>query len=173
MRLALTALALCVLATPAFAARHEKITVPVKTADGQDAGTASFEQKSPTDLKVTLDLKNLPIGAHGVHIHQNSACDTPDFKSAGGHFNPETKQHGFDNPMGHHAGDLPQNLNVGANHEGKATFNLDYLTLGTGQPNDILAHGGTSIMVHAAADDMKTDPSGNSGARIACGIIKK
>lgn len=171
-RLVLSALALCTLATPAFAARHEKVTVHLKTTGDQDAGTASFEEEPATGkLKITLSLKNLTPGPHGVHIHKVPACDLPDFKSAGPHFNPESKQHGFENPMGHHAGDMPKNLTPDANHEVHVSFQVDYLSLGTGQPNDILANGGTSIIVHADGDDMKTDPSGNAGARMACGII--
>lgn len=172
MRLAIPVLALCLLATPAFAARHEKVTIHLKTTGDQDAGTAAFEEESNGKLKVTLSLKNIPPGPHGVHIHKVPACDLPDFKTAGPHFNPDaSKMHGFENPMGHHAGDMPKNLTPDANHEVHTSFTIDYLSLGTGQPNDILANGGTSIILHAGADDMKTDPSGNSGARIACGII--
>lgn len=163
----------CALCAPAFAVKHTKVEVKttLRTAGGEDAGTATFVQKDNGKVKVTLDLKNLPVGAHGVHLHKVPMCEAPDFKSAGPHFNPEMKQHGFENPMGHHEGDLPQNLMVGEDHKGKVSFEVDYLSLGTGQPNDILANGGTSILVHASADDMKTDPSGNSGARIACGVI--
>ena len=171
MRLAITALAFCALATPAFAAKHEKVTIHVMTTGDQDAGTASFEEEPSGKLKITLNLKNLPPGPHGIHVHKVPACDLPDFKTAGPHFNPDSKQHGFDNPMGHHAGDMPKNLTPDDNHEVHVSFSVDYLSLGTGQPNDILANGGTSLILHAGADDMKTDPSGNSGGRIACGII--
>ncbi len=171
MRVAIFALAALTLATPAFAAKHEKVTIPLKTSGDQDAGTASFEEESNGKLKVTLSLKNITPGPHGVHIHKVPACDVPDFKTAGGHFNPTEKMHGFENPMGHHAGDMPKNLTPDENHEVHTSFSIDYLSLGTGMPNDILANGGTSIILHAGADDMKTDPSGNSGARIACGII--
>ena len=81
------------------------------------------------------------------------------------------KQHGLQNPMGHHNGDLPQNLTVGAGGTVNATLLVDYLSIGTSNPNDITANGGTSIMVHEKADDMKTDPTGNAGSRVACGII--
>ena len=118
-----------------------------------------------------LDLKNLPPGVHAVHFHQKAQCDPPDFKSAGGHFNPTGKQHGFDNPQGHHAGDM-MNFTVKDNGTAKATVKDVDVVLGSGsESNSLFANGGTSIMIHAKADDYKTDPSGNSGDRIACGPI--
>ena len=171
-KFALTAAAACLVALPAFAASKDTLTVPLKTSTGEDAGTAKLtENKKGTKLTIKLDLKNLPIGDHAVHIHQNPKCDAPDFKTAGGHFNPDSKQHGTMNPAGHHNGDLPQNITVGENHMAQATFKVDYLTLAPGAPNSIVANGGTSIMVHEKADDMKTDPTGNAGNRIACGVI--
>jgi Cu-Zn family superoxide dismutase len=170
MRTPLAALTLCLLAVPAFAKPHKTaVVVPIKTATGEDAGTATFRQGKKLSIK--LDLKNLPIGEHAVHIHAKSLCEGPDFKSAGGHFNPESKQHGSLNPMGHHAGDLPSNVTIGEGHTGQATFKVDYLSLDPSSPNSILANGGTSIVVHEKADDMKTDPTGNAGNRIACGLI--
>ncbi len=93
------------------------------------------------------------------------------FKTAGGHFNPASKKHGIDNPEGHHNGDLPQNVTVASNGTGSATFNVDYLSLDPSASDSIFANGGTSIMVHEKPDDMKTDPTGNAGNRIACGVI--
>ena len=145
------------------------LTVPIKKSDGTAAGTATFkESKDGKELSITVKLHDFPFGDHGVHIHANPVCDAPDFKGAGGHFNPDTKQHGMDNPMGHHAGDLPKNISIGENHMGEITYKVDYLTLTPGAANSVLGH---SIMVHEKADDMKTDPTGNAGNRIACGVI--
>ena len=145
------------------------LTVPVKKSDGTAAGTATFkESKDGKELSVTVKLHDIPFGEHGVHIHANPTCDAPDFKGAGGHFNPDSKQHGMDNPMGHHNGDLPKNISIGEDHMGEITYKVDYLTLAPGAPNSVLGH---SIMVHEKADDMKTDPTGNAGNRIACGVI--
>ena len=170
MRTALAALTLCFLAAPAFAKPKDTLIIPIKTSTGEDAGTATFTQ-GKNKLTIKLDLKNLPVGEHAVHIHAKPLCDAPDFKTAGGHFNPESKQHGTLNPLGHHAGDLPQNVEIGEGHVGQATFKVDYLSLDPASPNSILANGGTAIMVHEKPDDMKTDPTGNAGNRIACGVI--
>lgn len=145
------------------------LTVPINKSDGSAAGTATFkEAKDGKGLTITVKLHDVPFGEHAVHVHANPVCDAPDFKGAGGHFNPDTKQHGMDNPMGHHAGDMPKNISVGENHMGEITYKVDYLTLAPGAANSVLGH---SIMVHEKADDMKTDPTGNAGNRIACGLI--
>ncbi|MGD0444399.1 MAG: superoxide dismutase family protein [Edaphobacter sp.] len=171
MRNPLAALAVCLLAVPVLAAPKGAVVASIKTTTGDDAGTATFLPGKGGKITVKLNLKNLPPGEHGVHIHAKPLCDPPDFKTAAGHFNPDSKQHGFENPMGHHAGDLPKNVTIGEDRTGQATFKIDYLSLDPASPNSILANGGTSIVVHEKADDMKTDPSGNSGNRIACGVI--
>lgn len=171
MRIPLAALAVCLLAVPALAKSKDSLVVHIKTSEGQDAGTATFKQLKDGKLSIKLNLKNLPFGDHAVHIHQKSLCDAPDFKTAGGHFNPAGKQHGTLNPMGHHNGDLPQNISIGEDHTGEASFKVDYLSLDPSASDSIIANGGTSIMVHEKADDMKTDPTGNAGNRIACGVI--
>jgi Cu-Zn family superoxide dismutase len=149
----------------------KEIKVPILTSTGQDAGFVKFKTVKK-GVKVTLELKNLPFGPHGVHIHQNAVCDAPDFKGAGGHFNPDKKQHGYMNAMGHHNGDFPSSVNVGEDHTGSATFVLDSISLDPAAANSLFLNGGTSIVVHEKADDEKTDPSGASGNRIACGVIK-
>lgn len=168
MRLVLSAFALCLCAVPAFA--QKALVVPLSNSSGQDAGTASFRE-SHGKLDIDLKLRNLPPGEHAVHIHEHAVCQAPDFKSAGGHFNPDMKQHGLENPMGHHNGDLPRNVLIGPDGTGTAKFKVSYLSADPAAPDSIFSNGGTAIMVHAAPDDMKTDPTGNAGARIACGVI--
>ncbi len=175
MRLTTVALATLAITLSAFAhlegQSKKELVVPLKTSAGLDAGKATFKETKKGELSIKLELKNLPFGEHAVHIHAKSLCEVPDFKSAGGHFNPDAKQHGTLNPLGHHNGDLPANISIGEDHTGTATFKVDYLSLSDGSPNDILANGGTAIMVHEKPDDMKTDPTGNAGNRIACGVI--
>jgi len=172
MRMLSAVLVCCLFAAPALAkTKSSKLVVHIKTSEGQDAGTATFKQLKDGKLSIKLNLKNLPFGQHAVHIHEHAVCDAPDFKGAGGHFNPAGKAHGTMNPMGHHNGDLPQNVSVDENHVGEASFKVNDLSLDPSASDSILANGGTAIVIHEHADDMKTDPTGNAGNRIACGVI--
>ncbi len=139
-------------------------------AKGNKVGTATLTQTAK-GVRINVSVTGLLAGVHGIHIHTVGMCQGPNFASAGGHFNPMMKKHGKDNPDGPHAGDLP-NFNVGANGKGKATMTAAMVTLGDGM-NSLFHAGGTALVIHAGPDDYKTDPAGNSGDRIACGVVEK
>ena len=113
-----------------------------------------------------IDGVGLPHGVHGLHVHAVGRCDPPDFTSAGAHWNPAGKKHGMNNPAGPHAGDLP-NVEVAANGVLGATVTLPNANLAA-----LIDADGAALVLHAAADDYATDPSGNSGARIACAVLQ-
>ncbi|WP_168119586.1 superoxide dismutase family protein [Paenibacillus sp. HB172176] len=146
------------------------VTVPIKNGKGEQIGTARFTQRSEK-VYIALEAEKLPPGKHGIHIHNVGLCEAPDFKSAEGHFNPGHKEHGFNNPKGFHDGDLP-NIEVGADGKVKTEMVTSAVTLEQAKKNSLLKEGGTSLIIHAGPDDYVTDPSGNSGDRIACGVIK-
>ncbi len=139
-------------------------------AKGNKIGSAYLNDVG-TGVMITLEASQLSPGVHAFHIHENGKAEPPDFKSAGGHFNPAGKKHGKDNPDGSHAGDLP-NITVKENGSVRVETVAAGVTLGAGE-NSLLKEGGTSLVIHASEDDNKTDPSGNAGARIACGVIKE
>jgi len=160
----------CLLASSTSAQAAKKAKTELLNAKGAPVGTATFSEKS-NGVQLDLKVSNLPPGLHGFHIHAAGKCEAPDFASAGPHLNPEGKQHGWDNPLGHHLGDL-QNLNVGPDGKANVRVLVPGLTLGEGA-NSLFHEGGTALVIHAKPDDGKTDPAGNAGARIACGVITR
>ena len=149
---------------------HEMAKASLHDTNGKAVGEAKFEEANK-GVKVSIAVTALPPGMHAVHIHESGKCEAPDFKSAGGHFNPTGKEHGHHNPKGWHAGDLP-NLNVKQDGTGKASWLDADVTLKSDAPNSLFRAGGTSLVIHASKDDEVSDPVGNAGARIVCGVIE-
>ena len=145
-------------------------TAVIKDGKGQSAAKATFKVISG-GVQMSVTVANLSPGVHAIHIHDAGKCDAPDFTTAGPHFNPANKKHGMQNPDGHHAGDLP-NLTVGANGKGAFKSTIQNVTLAGDGATSLFHAGGTSVVIHEKADDMKTDPAGNAGVRIACGVIE-
>lgn len=146
------------------------VKVDLKDGTGQSIGTATLTTEMNM-VHIALDVKGLKPGEHALHVHMTPSCEGPAFTSAGGHFNPSGKKHGSQNPEGPHAGDMP-NFTVAADGTAKTTVMAMGVSMGTG-PNSVFTNGGTALVIHAGPDDMKTDPAGAAGDRIACGVIKK
>ncbi|RKG65403.1 superoxide dismutase family protein [Corallococcus sp. CA054B] len=146
--------------------KGETVKATLKDAQGKDVGEVTLEQ-GPKGVLVKGSLMNLPAGEHAFHIHETGKCEAPEFKTAGGHFNPTKKQHGALSPKGHHAGDLP---NLYVPQDGKVQFDFFVADL---KVKSLLDKDGSSVMVHAKLDDYRTDPTGDAGGRIACGVVEK
>jgi superoxide dismutase, Cu-Zn family len=152
---------------PAFAA--DQASAVLKDAQGAEVGKATLTA-TPSGVLISLDLTALPAGDHAFHIHAVGKCEPPKFESAGPHFNPGTTKHGLMNPQGPHAGDMP-NLHVPEG--GKLKVEVLNPTVTLSAESALLDEDGSAIVVHGGADDYQTDPAGNAGDRIACGVITK
>jgi Cu-Zn family superoxide dismutase len=151
-------------AAPAHRAGARHAVAVLHDAAGAEVGTATVEETS-YGISLVARVHGLPAGKHGIHLHAVGKCEAPDFASAGGHWNPDGKQHGLMNPMGYHAGDM-MNMTVSAEGKGGTDFQENEVKY-----DQLIDADGAALVVHAAEDDLKTDPSGNSGARIACGVF--
>lgn len=162
-------------ATPNPDTYIESPSAPIANAgfvdkDGKILGTASFRE-TRLGVRVEVNVRDVLPGKHAMHIHAVGKCDAPDFASAGGHFNPNGGKHGVAGSPSAHAGDLAH-LVVGSDGRGSVSFVAPHLSLNRAASNGLAFGQGTAIVIHASSDDEKTDPAGNSGARVACGIVR-
>jgi len=149
---------------------ENSLATTIVSSTGKTLGSAELTETN-TGVRIRLLLNGLEPGDKAIHFHGVGKCEQPSFESAGSHVNPTKKQHGFDNPKGYHAGDLP---NLKVSKEGKVDLEITtpMVTLEKGKSNSLLDKDGSAIVIHEKADDYVTDPSGNSGERIACGVIQ-
>ena len=167
LKMAATAAVLIgVLGSPAVA---QSAKAALKDASGKDVGAAELTQ-TPAGVLIKLTVKGLPPGDHAFHIHAAGKCEPP-FDSAGPHFNPAGKKHGLMAADGPHAGDMP-NLHIPASGELAVELLNTNVTLEKGKPNSVFDTDGSAVVIHAGVDDYKTDPTGNAGGRIGCGVIQ-
>lgn len=164
----LSILSIGVLAAATAQAQTPTAKASLKNATGKDVGTVNLIQ-TPHGVLLKMTLKGVAPGEHAFHIHAVGKCEPP-FTSAGGHFNPDNKKHGLEAKEGAHAGDMP-NLHVPANGELMIEVANHRISLLKGQPNSVFDADGSAIVIHAGVDDYKTDPAGNAGDRMVCGVI--
>ena len=167
--LALALLAGCASYVAPVQERSAALAADVRDRGGVSRATARAWQTGDA-VRVQIMAMNMVPGTYGAHIHMVGRCDAPGFESAGGHWNPTSHQHGKDNPRGMHKGDLP-NLVIGRDGRGAVEVTIPHASLGA-EANQLVDADGAALVIHASADDYRTDPSGNSGARIACGVFR-
>ncbi|WP_164217015.1 superoxide dismutase family protein [Virgibacillus sp. YIM 98842] len=156
---------------PDNAAAEEEVLVSMEDAEGNVVATATLTE-GDEGVNILLDAEGLPAGTKGFHIHENAECEAPDFESAGGHYNPTDANHGFDDPDGPHAGDLP-NIEIQEDGTASEEVTADMVTLDREGENSLYADGGTALVIHSDADDYVSQPAGDAGNRIACGVISE
>ena len=162
----LAAMAVAALSLPAAA---QTASAPLKGTDGKEVGSVNLTQ-TPSGVLINVAVKGLPPGEHAFHVHAVGKCEAP-FDSAGGHFNPGNKKHGMMAAGGAHAGDMP-NLHVPQSGDLTVEVMNSAITLEKGKPNSVFDTDGSALVIHAKSDDYKTDPAGDAGGRIACGVIQ-
>lgn len=148
----------------------DEVTVDLLDGQGENVGVARLTQDGE-GVQVAVRVTGLQPGEHGFHVHETGSCELPDFTSAGGHFSPLDRQHGTENPQGSHAGDMP-NIRAGEDGTADTTFVYTGITMRADAETSIFREGGTALVVHEGPDDYMTDPSGDAGSRVACGVIE-
>lgn len=168
-RLLTAGFAAAVALATALPAVAQTASAPLKDAQGKEVGSANLTQ-TPRGVLINLSVKGLPPGEHAFHVHAVGKCEPP-FTSAGGHFNPDSKKHGLMAAEGAHAGDMP-NLHIPQSGDLTIEMLNAAVTLDKGKPNSLFDNDGSALVIHAGNDDYKTDPAGDAGGRIACGVVQ-
>ena len=146
-----------------------EVIVDLVDTNEEQVATATLTE-GESGVNIALEGENLPPGEHGFHFHETGSCELPDFESAGGHYNPTDANHGMNDPDGPHAGDM-ENIEVSEDGTVDTEVTADMVTLEEGQDNTLFTEEGTALMIHSEADDYESQPSGDAGDRIACGVV--